>query len=289
MKQRIKQFILSACSLALLSSINFASADTASDAETLLNWAENTYREFFPSHQATQSIEPWLFRHYPDVGIYAGVNKTDNGVYVLGGPWGNNPTFIDSLPNMINHIANSGGNGSIPACNTTNVPAGLVYTQSGNVVNVTTNGQCIPLPTNSNLCEPPRQAAATGISLLTTSNVTSSEIKGITMSIPGIPNPFQSLANDFSNIKHCTMNAPAESTNLTIHSDVCYDMTSALQGQLGSIPGVTINPPITMATKNTVTSQTVADCFATDAGSISDAFTNEVWVKQNGSFVKVNN
>jgi hypothetical protein len=289
MKQCMKPFILSACSLALLGSTHFASADTAGDAETLLNWAENTYREFFPSHQATQSIEPWLFRHYPEVGIYAGVNKTDSGVYVLGGPWGNNPTFIDSLPNMITHIANSGGNGSIPACNTANVPDGLVYTQSGNVVNVTTNGQCIPLPTNSNLCEPPRQAVATGISLLTTSNGTPPDIKGITISIPGIPNPFQSLASDFSNIKHCTINAPAESANLIITSDVCYDMTSAFEGQFGSIPGMTITPPITMAIKNTVTSQTVADCFATDASSISDTFTNEVWVKQNGSFVKVNN
>ena len=95
--------------------------------------------------------------------------------------------------------------------------------------------------------------------------------------------------NGFSNIKHCTINAPAESANLIINSDVCYDMTSAFEGQFGSIPGMTITPPITMAIKNTVTSQTVADCFATDASSISDTFTNEVWVKQNGSFVKVNN
>ncbi|MDV6344203.1 hypothetical protein [Nitrosomonas sp. Is37] len=289
MKHRIKQFILSACSLALLSSFNFASADTASDAEILLNWAENTYPEFFPSHQATQSIEPWLFRYYPEVGIYAGVNKTDNGIYVLGGPWGNNPTFIDSLPNMITHIVNLGGNGSIPACNTANVPAGLVFTQSGNVVNVTTNGQCIPLPTNPNLCEAPRQASATGISLLTTSNVTSSEIRGITIDLPGIPNPFQSFANDSLNGKHCTINAPRESPNLTVHSDVCYDMTSAFEGQFQSVPGITVNPPITMAAKNTITSQTVADCFATDANSIYDAFTNEVWIKKNGDFVKISN
>lgn len=289
MKHRMKQFILSACSLALLCGFNFASADTNSDAETLLNWAENTYPEFFPSHQATQSIEPWLFRHYPEVGIYAGVNKTDNGIYVLGGPWGNNPTFIDSLPNMLNHIVNSGGNGSIPACNTVNVPAGLVFTQSGNVVNVTTNGQCIPLPTNLNLCEAPRQTSATGISLLTTSNVTSSEIKGVTIDIPGIPNPFQSFANDTLNSKHCTINAPQESTNLTVNSDVCYDMTSAFEGQFQGIPGVTINPPITMATRNTVTSQTVADCFATDASSVYDAFTNEVWIRKDGNFVKVDN
>lgn len=39
--------------------------------------------------------------------------------------------------------------------------------------------------------------------------------------------------------------------------------------------------------KDTVTSRTVADCFATDAESIYDAFTNETWIKEGGSFVKV--
>lgn len=285
-KYPLKKLISFSCTLVLLSGIHFAYADRASDAEILLNWAENTYPEFFPSHQSTQSIEPWLYRFYPEVNIYAGVNKNDNGVYVLGGPWGNNPAFIDTLPNLISHIANSGGSSNIPACNTANVPAGLVFTQSGNVVNITTNGQCIPLPTNNNLCETPQQASATGISLLTTTNVIESKIGGITIDIPGIPNPFQSFADDFSNSKHCTINAPAESANLIINSDVCYDMTSIFEGQFQGIPGITINPPITMATKDTVTSQTVADCFATDAESIYDAFTHEVWIKQNGTFVK---
>jgi hypothetical protein len=31
----------------------------------------------------------------------------------------------------------------------------------------------------------------------------------------------------------------------------------------------------------------VDDCFATDAATISDAFTGEVWVNQGGNFVKV--
>jgi hypothetical protein len=69
---------------------------------------------FFPNH------------HYPDTGVYAGVQKYENNVYVLGGPWGNNPTLIAALPDLIVQITDSGGNGSIPACNTANVPAGCL-------------------------------------------------------------------------------------------------------------------------------------------------------------------
>lgn len=289
MKHPVRKLITSACATFLLGTIQLAYADTASDSERLFNWAESTYPDFFPNHQTTQNIEPWLFRHYPDTGIYAGVNKNDNGVYLLGGPWGNNPTFISTLPNAITQINNSGGNTGIPACNNANVPAGLVYTQNGNVVNVTTNGQCIPMPTSNNLCTPPQQTTATGISVLTNTSVSSSEIKGITISIPNIPNPFQDLANNFSNSKHCTINVPAEGANLIINSDVCYDMTEAFGTQIPSIPGITVTPPITFAIKDTTTNQIVADCFATDATSIFDTVTNRFWIKENGTFVEVSN
>ncbi len=108
MKNPIKQFILLSCTLILAGSINFASADTVGDAEILFNWAEKNYSQYFPSHQVTQSSAPWLFRFYPETSIYAGVNTTDNGVYVLGGPWGSvNPTYIDSLPNLLLTAANA--------------------------------------------------------------------------------------------------------------------------------------------------------------------------------------
>ena len=285
MKYHLKQLVFSACTFILLGNIHFAAADTASDTEILLNWAENTYPQYFPNHQLTQNVDPWLFRFYPDTGIYAGVNKNDNYVYTLGGPWGNTPTLIDSLPNLF-ALANSGNN-SIPACNTASAPAGMVYTQNGNVVNITTNGQCIPLPTSNNLCEAPQQTAATGISMLTSSTVIASEFRGFSWDIPGIPNPLQSVANNFSNTKHCTRNVPSEGANLTINSDVCYDMTAQFDvDQFQGIPGVTVTPPITWARKDTTTTQIVPDCFATDAESIFDAFTKEFWIKQNGTFVK---
>lgn len=122
----------------------------------MLNWAENTFPEAFPGHKATQNINPWLFRFYPETGIYAGVNINDNNVYVLGGPWGDTPTLVETLSNLMNLVQNSDG-GGISACNTANVPNSINYSQSGNVVTVTTNGQCVSAPnitdpTNSNLC-----------------------------------------------------------------------------------------------------------------------------------------
>ncbi|SFL88707.1 hypothetical protein SAMN05421880_10222 [Nitrosomonas nitrosa] len=58
MKHRLKQLISSACALILVGNIQIVSADLATDTETLLNWAENTYPQFFPSRRATQSLEP---------------------------------------------------------------------------------------------------------------------------------------------------------------------------------------------------------------------------------------
>ena len=288
MNHRVKHLILSFCSIILASNSYLALADTSSDTEALLNWAEKTFPQFFPSKQATQSIEPWLYRFYPETGIYAGVNKGDNNVYTLGGPWGNNPTLIDSLSNLIAQINNSGGNGNIASCDTTNTIPGITYSQSGNVITVTSNGQCVTAPDQNatNLCPIPPQTAPTGISILSTNTVTRSEIGGITASIPGILDPFLNLISASSNAKHCTRNAPNENTNLIVNSDLCFDITTQLSALIGAIDGITVTPPITLSTAGTYTSQVVSDCFTTDAATITDAVTGEFWVKENGSFVK---
>ncbi len=289
MKYRTKQLILSICSLASLGGTHFAFADTAGDTETLLNWAEKTYPQFFPSHRTTQSIEPWLFRHYPEAGIYAGVNKHENNAYVMGGPWGDQPTLIDTLPNIINHIANTGGNGGISACNTANVPAGLVLTQSNNVVNVTTNGQCIEIPSNANFCETPVQPAETGISVLSTSSVAATpKLEGIQFSFPIDISPF--VSSFAGGVKHCTINASAEQANLIVNTDICMDMTKQLESQLADWVAsgyATVTPPITLTTQSTFQSQKVADCFATDATTIYNAFTQEMWIKEGSGFTKI--
>jgi hypothetical protein len=294
MKYRTKQLILSACSLALLGGTHFALADTASDTETLLNWAEKTYPQIFPSHQTTQSIDPWLFRYYPEANIYAGVNKHENNAYVMGGPWGNEPTLIDTLPSMMSHIADTGGNGGIAACNTANMPEGLVFTQSGDVVNVTTNdGQCIKIPSNTNFCETPKQPAETGISVLSTSNVATTTWSGVELSSSFPIDIINSwIASTAGSVKHCTIHAPAEQTDLIVNTDICMDMTEQLESQLMPLIAqgfATVTPPITLRTQSTSRSQQVADCFATDATTIYNAVTQEMWIKAGSGFTKINN
>ena len=63
-------------------------------------------------------------------------------------------------------MTNSGGNGNIAACDTSTVPTGIVYSQSGSVVTVTSNGQCIPADLTTNICQVPQQTTASGISML---------------------------------------------------------------------------------------------------------------------------
>jgi hypothetical protein len=283
MINRMKSLVLAFSMLTLMGSVNLASAATTPEIETLLNWAEGQFSQLFPSHQATQMIDPWAFRFYPSTGIYAGVNN--NQVFVLGGPWGtDSPTFIDTLPNLLAQIPGSGGSGSVPACsNTAEIPAGMVVTQSGNVVNVTTNGQCITLPTNTNFCESPAQSQPTGISALSTFNTTSSQVTGMTGLPPELTNTILPFANSLTT---CTINAPAE--NPTVSMDICFDVTD----QLADIPsdgfGITIVPPVTFAMAGTTTTQIVLDCLSTDAAVVNDAFTGETWTRDiNGNLVSV--
>ena len=283
----MKRFILLACAIILITRFQLAFATPASDTDKLLNWAEKNFPQFFPSHQATQNIEPWLFRYYPETNVYAGVNKSDQNVYVLGGPWGNNPARIDTLTNLINQVDISGSSGSIAACDTADAISGVFYSQSGNVVTVTSNGQCVLAPdlSKTNLCKIPQQTAASGISLLSSNTVTSSNITGL--EVPGLS--LLSLIDAAANVKHCTKNAPAATANLVVNSDLCLDITAPITDTLAGLamPGITLNPPVKYFTKGTYTNKIVDDCFTTDATTISDAFTGEAWVNQGGSFVKV--
>lgn len=58
MKHRFKNFIIGACTFVLLGNAYFAAADTASDTETLLNWAENSFPQYFAPHQTTKASIP---------------------------------------------------------------------------------------------------------------------------------------------------------------------------------------------------------------------------------------
>ncbi len=101
--------MLFVCTLLNVYAINIVSATTLDDTDKVLNWAESFYPQYFPTHQTTQSVEPWLYRYYPETDVYVGTNTNDNSVYVLGGPWGNtSPKYIDGLSNL-QEVAQSGG------------------------------------------------------------------------------------------------------------------------------------------------------------------------------------
>jgi hypothetical protein len=178
----------------------------------------------------------------------------------------------------------------VDVCDTTNIPAGISYSQSGNVVTVTTNGQCIVLPPDTNLCEVPDQSSATGISVLTSTSVTSSSWSGITLNVPLSSLPFNPLEYLTSGFKICTINAPADESNLVVNMNVCMDITADTQESLQPLVedgSVTITPPLTVATNSTMTNQVVASCFDTDAMFIEDAHTHQTWFRQNGEFIAI--
>lgn len=267
--------------LACLVGMGTAQADRASDAETLFNWAERVYSQYFPTHASTATSGPWLYRYYSASGVYVGLNE-NGGVYVMGGPFGNSPSYVDTSASLLRLATASSASG----CSTADAPAGFSYSQSGNTVNVSTAG-CVAPPAGA-FCNAPTPASATGISVLGKTNVSSFSMGGFNILIPGFPNPFESVASQIANAKSCIRNAPEGFANLTVNMDVCYDITAQLGSSVVSIPGVlAVNPPITVAFKGSTVNQTVSDCFATDAAVVTDALTKEVWVKQGGTFVKI--
>jgi len=100
-----------------------AAATAAEAANQLMNAAEAAYPQYFPSHQETQSFAPFLFRYYPQTGIYLGVVVTANsfytlnGVYAAGSPFGglDNPTFVGLVTDFITPVG-SGGTGTTNGC-----------------------------------------------------------------------------------------------------------------------------------------------------------------------------
>ena len=50
--------------------------------DQLYDWAEETYPQYFPTHQTSIKIEGYYARHYPTTKIYLGAK--DNKVYLYG-------------------------------------------------------------------------------------------------------------------------------------------------------------------------------------------------------------
>lgn len=61
-------------------------ADPLAGANKLMNFAELSFREYFPAHESTRNMNGWYYRYYPQTGVYLAVINWR--VYVLGGPFG---------------------------------------------------------------------------------------------------------------------------------------------------------------------------------------------------------
>jgi len=263
-------------------------ADINTDAAQIFNDAQLVFPQFFPSQQQTQISDPWLFRYYSKTKIYLGVNKNDAGVYLLGGQFGTAPLFVGSTQKIVAMLNSQKdtANNNPRICNTEKLPTGMSYQQNGKVATISTNGQCIKIPsTPKNYCainptvNNSGVAVKTGINVLMHSQSQSFQLSGLTLPIPN-------LQNSLTNIKSCIMNAPQELSSYVVKTDICFDITE----QFSNNPSIAtfVKPPVTIKYTGSTTSTVVSDCFATDAQSISDAATGEVWINQNGGFVKAN-
>lgn len=117
MQFHLKKCYICLCAVLFFSYSPAALSDTVSDAEIVFDWAEATYPHLFPNRQVTHNLYPWLYRHYPESGLYVGVNQNDEGVYVLGGSWGESPARIYSLADLLEQIT-SVSKSSTSSCKT---------------------------------------------------------------------------------------------------------------------------------------------------------------------------
>ena len=79
----------------------------ASAAAQLLDFGERNYPSLFPGHPVTSSTSPFIYRYYPATGLYLGVVvQSDSayvlqGIYLLGGAWGNTPHYLGRVSDYI--------------------------------------------------------------------------------------------------------------------------------------------------------------------------------------------
>ncbi len=80
-------------------SASSAAVDAIDAADQLMGFAEASYPQFFPSHRTTRQAGEWLYRYYPESGIYLGVRQGQ--VHVLGGAFGAEPLAVGALESFI--------------------------------------------------------------------------------------------------------------------------------------------------------------------------------------------
>lgn len=87
-----------------------AGVPLAEAARQLMDFAELQFPQYFPAPAATVRAAPFDYRHYPATGIYLGVvtaggsGHAEQGVYVLGGPFGATPLFVGHVSDFITPV-----------------------------------------------------------------------------------------------------------------------------------------------------------------------------------------
>lgn len=99
-------------------------ADVTEAARQLMDFAEVTFPQYMPPpHPETLVAEPFVYRYYPDSGVYLGVVTVPglgyqmDGVYVMGGAFGWEPVLVGSVHDFItpvSHYAVALSSGRVP-------------------------------------------------------------------------------------------------------------------------------------------------------------------------------
>ena len=73
----------------------------------LLNFGEARFPEYFPTHSGTLFAAPFRYRYYPSTQAYLGVvvsadpQYRQDGVYVMGGPFGASPVYVGQVDQFL--------------------------------------------------------------------------------------------------------------------------------------------------------------------------------------------
>jgi hypothetical protein len=78
-------------------------ADNLTSFNTICDWAETTFPEYFsPMGMQTREISGYLIRYYENTNTYVGT--IDGNFYVLGGAFGNEVVYVATLEQLLNLI-----------------------------------------------------------------------------------------------------------------------------------------------------------------------------------------
>lgn len=280
------KYLLSAITLCMALSMQPALAAIDNNCELILGGAEKAFADIFPTGPVTQVVGSWCFRVYllEDITRITGVNslKTDDfnvGVYVVGPRFGEAPAYIGTSTQvlaLIGGLTGGSGNKQDAICDDSNIKdSGIKIIENGKKITVTTEGKCVKLPKSNNSCDLPPETdgagkpIATGINMLTETELISFEIKGLEIpSIPGFSNPLDTVVDSF--VKDtCFKHVRKESVGFETKTDICFDISELVQafGAKG---------PVTMTMKANSKSSLVDDCANTNADTIIDLVKGHV-------------